>query len=125
MRQYYDDGTCIVNQDHPYFENIPGRYFYIDSEFSIEEDGDRAEFSVKYYGDTYRKFAPRIKVEADMDNRVVYFNPAISMPPCSSEDLDYADSFFYLADMYKQAAEFATYLIKNPIHVDYYMDDED
>jgi hypothetical protein len=125
MRQYYDNGTYLVNQDHPYFEGIPGSYFDIDSEFSINGEGDRTTFSVGYYGGHYPEFAPKITVEADMEDGIVYFNPTISMPPCSSEDLDYGDSFLYLADMYKEAAQFATYLIKNPLNTEYYYDEEE
>jgi hypothetical protein len=47
------------------------------------------------------------------------------MPPCSSEDLDYADSFLYLARMYEDAAQFATYLIKNPLNTEYYYDEDE
>lgn len=125
MRQYYDNGTYMVNQDHPYFDSASGYYFRIDSDFYIRGEGDRTTFSVGYYGNHYPEFAPQVTVEAYMENGIVYFNPTISMPPCSSEDLDYADSFLYLADMYEDAAKFATYLIKNPLNTEYYYDDEE
>lgn len=124
MRQYYDNGLYAVNQEHPYFSDIPGQHFYINSDFYIRGEGDKVKFSVKYYGKSHNEFAPQITVEADMENGIVYFNPTISMPPCSSSDLEYYDDFRYLSDMYKEAAEFATYLIANPLNTEYYYDEE-
>lgn len=125
MRQYYDNGLYAVNQDHPYFEGIPsGPDFYIDSDFSITEEGDCAEFCIGCSGCRYEAFAPQISVKACMEDGVVYFTPTISMPPCSSDDLDFADSFEYLASLYMEAAKIATYLIKNPLETEYYYDEE-
>ena len=128
MRQYYDNGLYVVNQDHPYFEGVStGSDFDFDFEggFSINGEGDRDKFYINYCGSLYPEFAPQMTVEAYMEDGIVYFNPTISMPPCSSEDLTYADSFEYLADLYMEAAKIATYLIKNPIETEYYYDDEE
>jgi hypothetical protein len=125
MKQYYDNGLYAVNQDHPYFDSIPmGSEFYIANEFSIEGESSVAVIYIGYHG-LYKDFAPQMKVVATMEDGIVYFEPIISMPACSSESLEYADSFEYLADLYMEAAKIATYLIKNPLETEYYYDDEE
>ena len=100
-----------VDITHPYFDGVP-----VPSNFEIVEVGGSV-FYIEYTGD-YKEFGPKIAVEADIEDGVVYFNPIIGMPNCSSLDLEYADSFEYLADIYMKAAKIATYLIKNPLVLD-------
>lgn len=96
---------------HPYFDGVPlfGNFEFVEVGGSV--------FYIKYTGG-YKEFGPKITVEADIEDGVVYFNPIIGMPNCSSLDLEYADSFEYLADRYAEATKIATYLIKNPLVLD-------
>lgn len=93
---------------HPYFDGVPP----LDC-MDISGHGINPVFT---YTGAYPEFGPKMTVTPDTDERGrIWFVPTIWMPKCNGDQLDYWDSFKYLADRYAEVAAFASYLMDNPL----------
>lgn len=118
MKRYVESATSADDDLHPYFEGVP-------LPSCLEMTGTGLAPKFKYVG-AYPEFGPRFSVEQDKDAKGrIWFVPTISMPECNGDQLDYYDSFIYLANRYAEVAQLATYFMESPLVLEDWEDEDE
>lgn len=104
-----------------FWDSVEGEAYH--ANYDMGWKGNNPVFTVR--SDRYKEFFPEISTHIEEEDGKAYVVPVMKFPSSiDGDDLDYADSFEYIADAVKQAAKFCTYLMQHPLDLSAWEDED-